>query len=71
LYVQVCYLALISQLFSWVLRQLILMGGWEEAMQGGEEVPAGNEMEAEAALPWEFSLLPCEETIPFSQMESR
>lgn len=40
-------------------------------MQGGEEIPAGHEMEDEAALPWEFSLFLCEETDPFSQMVSR
>lgn len=39
-------------------------------MLGGEEIPAGNEME-NAALPWVFSLLLCEETLPFYQIESQ
>lgn len=57
--------------FHGSFRQLLLMGRGENAMQGGEEIPAGHEMEDEAALPWEFSLFLCEETDPFYQMVSR
>lgn len=42
-------LAPASQLFPWVLQAAPPKGVGAEAMQGGEEIPAGDEMKGEAS----------------------